>query len=59
MKLDSNQEYKPPSRVMEFSGWREVGQEEMWAGKREGVMYREGLTILSLPRCKERKSQSF
>ena len=36
----------------------------MWAGEREekgreGVMYREGLTILSLPRYKDRESQSF
>jgi len=52
---------------MEFSGWgvwrtgRNVGGRE--GGKREGgrerVMYREGLTILSLPRYKERESQSF
>jgi len=36
----------------------------MWAGereekRRERVMYREGLTILSLPRYKDRESQSF
>jgi hypothetical protein len=63
MKLHSNQENKPASRVMEFSGWgvwrtgRNVGGRE--GGKREGVMYREGLSILSLPRYKERESQSF
>jgi len=34
---------------------RERGREK----RREGVMYREGLTILSLPRYKERESQSF
>ena len=35
---------------------RERGRKK---GGREGVMYREGLTILSLPRYKERESQSF
>lgn len=67
MKLDSNQENKPASRVMEFSVWgvrrtgRNVGGRKRGRvkGGRKGVMYREGLTILSLPRCKERESQSF
>jgi hypothetical protein len=66
MKLDSNQENKPASTVIEFSGWgvrtgrivggRKRGTEK---GGRKGVMYREGLTVLSLPRHKERESQSF
>jgi hypothetical protein len=54
MKLDFDQENKPTSKIMEFSGWG-VGR----TGRREGETQREGMTILSLPRSKERESQSF
>lgn len=42
---------------MEFCGWEDGRTGRRGGGG--GVMYREGMTILSLPRSKERESESF